>query len=196
MAQLAVAAVMFVGSVYKGRQQQKLKEREAIAYEDARDRRVAAMTREIAEERRRKEFMYSRGLAVAGAQGATQADPGIHALLSDLNAEGEYRMLSVMWTGLDEAQALRYRADAARREGQAAWEAGIVSGITSAVSSYVTMGGGTQPFGKFGTSEQMRLGQRAAEAERLSKFGQVWDASTGQWVELGVNIPSYQRRGL
>lgn len=141
MAQLAVAAVMFIGSAYKGAQAKKLKDKEALAYEDARDRRMAAATREVSAERRKKEFMYSRGLAVAGAQGASQADPGIHAALSDLNAEGEYRMMSVMWAGADEAEYMRYRADAARREGKAAYEAGIVKGITSAVSSYYGMGG-------------------------------------------------------
>lgn len=141
MAQLAVAAVMFLGSAYKGAQAKKLKDQEALAYEAARDRRMAAATREVAEERRKKEFMYSRALAVAGSQGASQADPGIHALLSDLNAEGEYRMLSVMWAGTNEAEGLRYRAEAARREGEAAYDAGIVTGITSAVSSYYGMGG-------------------------------------------------------
>jgi len=139
--QLAVAAVMFVGSAYKGKEKQKLKEREATAYEEARDRRMAAATREVSEERRKKEFMYSRALAVTGSQGGTMSDPGIHALLSDLNAEGEYRMMSVLWTGADEAAGLRYRADAARREGQAAFEAGVIDGITSAVKGYVGMGG-------------------------------------------------------
>jgi len=132
---------MFVGSAYKGAQAKKLKDKEALAYDEARDRRAAAATREGAEEKRKKEFMYSRALAVAGAQGASQADPGVNALLADLNAEGEYRMLSVLWSGMTEAEGLGFRADAARREGEAAYSAGIINGITSAVSSYYGMGG-------------------------------------------------------
>lgn len=168
MAQLAVAAVMFIGSAYKGKQQQKLKEREATAYEEARDRRMAVATREIAEEKRKKEFMYSRALAVAGAQSGRTSDPGITTLLADLNAEGEYRMLSVLWAGQNEAEGLRFRADAARREGDAAFEAGIINGITSAVSGYMGMGGDfkSSPFGKFSQSEQMQRGLTAAKTAR------------------------------
>ena len=180
MAQLAVAAVMFVGSVYKGKEQQKLKDREAQAYRDARDRRAAAATREVAEEKRKKEFMYSRALAVAGAQGGSQADPGINALLADLNAEGEYRMLSVLWTGLTEAEGYGFRAEAARREGEAAFEAGVINGITSAVSSYVGMGGdfSSSPFGMFSQSEQM---ERGREAGRTARGGRPMGFEQSRW---------------
>lgn len=161
MAQLAVMAVMFIGSAYKGAQQKKLKDQEAIAFTEARDRRMAAATREAAEEERNAEFMYSRALAVAGWQGGTQADAGINAMLADLAAEGEYRVLSTMWAGQNEAEGLSFRAEAARREGEAAYEAGIINGITSAVSGYFGMGGGN-PLGNFSTSRQMELGLNAA----------------------------------
>lgn len=140
--QLAVAAVMFVASAYKGKQQQKLKIQEETAYREAADRRMAAATAEASEERRKKEFMYSRALAVAGAQSGRTSDPGITTLLADLNAEGDYRVLSTIWAGQNEAEGLRFRAEAARREGDAAWTAGLVNGVTSAVSAYVGMGGG------------------------------------------------------
>ncbi len=166
MAKLAVMAVMAIGQLYKGAQQKKLKDREADAYRVAADRRMAAATRELAAEKREKEFMYSRALAVAGAQTGRTSDPGITTLLADLNAEGEYRMLSVLWAGQNEAEGLIFRAEAARREGRAAKDASYINAITSAVSGYYGMGGGS-PFGGFGQSEQMKRGLLAAKTSKL-----------------------------
>ncbi len=160
MAQLAVAAVMFVASAYKGAQQKKLKDKEATAYVEAADRRMAAATHEADEERRNKEFMYSRALAVAGAQTGDTRDVGIVTLLADLNAEGEYRVMSKIWAGQNEAEGLQFRAEAARREGEAAYTAGIINGITSAVSSYYGMGGSAG----LSQSEQMKRGLEASKA--------------------------------
>ena len=139
MAQLAVAAVMFVGALYKGKQADKLKKQEAAGYRDAAGRKMAITTRELTEEIRNKELMHSRAIAVAGVQGG--GTEGLTKLLGDLNAEGDYRIMSVLWSGMDEAEGLRYRAEAAEREGEAAIEASYISGVTSAVSSYAGMGG-------------------------------------------------------
>jgi len=140
MAQLAVAAVMAAGSLYKGAQEKKLKEEEAVGFREAANRRLGAATREVAEEQRNKENVYSRALSVAAASGAgTQY--GVTKLLSDLNAEGEYRIFSRLWAGEDEAEGLRFRADQARREGNAAAQASSINAITSAVSSYRSFGG-------------------------------------------------------
>lgn len=135
----------FAGPAIKGHKARKQKIAEQKALMDAKNRSMAATTREMAEEERKKEFMYSRALAVAAASGAGVDDPGMVALLGDLNAEGEYRVLSRLWTGQDEAQGLNFRAEAARREGDAAFEAGIITGLTSAVSSASSMGGPKAP---------------------------------------------------
>lgn len=169
MAQLAVMAVMAIGQLYKGKQQQKLKEREAQAYLDAADRRQAAMTHEAAEEGRKRDFMYSRALAVAGAQSGDTTDVGVQSLLSDLNAEGDYRVLSTIWTGQTEAEGLRFRADAARREGDAAKDASYVNAVTSAVSGYYGMGGSdTELLGRFSQSSQMQRGLTASKTAKMT----------------------------
>lgn len=145
MAQIAVAAVMLVAGAYKGYQAKKLKEQEAEGYRDAAGRQMAITSREMAEEIRNKELMHSRAIAVAGVSGA--GTDGLTKLLGDLNTEGEYRVMSVLWNGLNEAEGLQYRAEAAEREGKAAQTAGIIDGITSAVSAYAGMSGGA-PGGK------------------------------------------------
>lgn len=143
MAQIAVAAVMLVAGAYKGYQAKKLKDEEAQGYRDAAGRQMAITSREMSEEIRNKELMHSRAIAVAGASGA--GTDGLTKLLGDLNAEGEYRVMSVLWNGQNEAEGLQYRAEAAEREGKAAQTAGIIDGVTSAVSAYVGMGGGGSP---------------------------------------------------
>jgi hypothetical protein len=137
---------MLVAGAYKGYMAKKLKEEEAQGYRDAAGRTMAITSREMAEEIRNKELMHSRAIVVAGMSGA--GTDGITKLLGDLNTEGEYRIMSVLWNGLNEAEGLQFRAEAAEREGKAAQTAGIIDGITSAVSAYVGMGGkATDPKG-------------------------------------------------
>ncbi len=140
MADLAVIAVKGLGQLYKGAQIKKLKDREAEAYREAKNRRMAAATREMAEEDRKKEFMYSRALALAAAQTGNTSDAGLVALFGDLNAEGEYRILSRLWSGQNDAEGLIFRAEAATREGKAAVTASYINAVTSVVSDYSGMG--------------------------------------------------------
>jgi hypothetical protein len=132
---------MLVAGAYKGYQAKKLKDEEAKGIREAAGRTMAITTRKMQEEIRNKELMHSRAIAVAGASGAGTA--GLTKLLGDLNTEGEYRVMSVLWNGLNEAEGLQYRAEAAEREGDAAQTAGVIDGITSAVSAYSGMGGMT-----------------------------------------------------
>jgi len=134
---------MLVAGAYKGYQAKKLKEEEAKGLQEAAVRQMAITSREMAEEIRNKELMHSRAIAVAGLSGA--GTDGLTKLLGDLNTEGEYRVMSVLWNGQNEAQGLQYRAEAAQREGKAAQTAGWIDGITSAVSAYVGMGGKGAP---------------------------------------------------
>ncbi len=169
MAQLAVVAFMAAGQLYKGEQQRKLKEREALAYREAADRRMAAATHEAQEERRRADFAYSRALAVAGAQSGRTSDPGITSLLSDITAEGDYRVLSTLWVGETEAEGLRFRAAAARREAESARTAALFNAVTSAVSTYYGLGGSDANWlGRFSEREQMRRGLSVANAPPLA----------------------------
>ena len=143
MAQIAVAAVMLVAGAYKGYQAKKLKDEEAQGYREAAGRQMAMTTREMQEHIRNKELMHSRAIVVAGASGA--GTEGLTKLLGDLNAEGEYNIMATLWNGMNEAEGLTYRAEAAEREGKAAQTAGIIDGITSAVSAYAGMGGNAPP---------------------------------------------------
>ena len=124
----------------KAWQQNKVKQQEADAYVDAKNRSMAATTREMAEEERNKEYMHSRALAVAAFSGAGTSDPGMVKVLADLNAEGEYRVMSRLWSGQNEAEGLNFRAEAARREGDAIWDNVVISALSSGASTYAGFG--------------------------------------------------------
>ncbi len=119
----------------KAFQRHKLGIEEAEAFRDAKNRSMAATTREIAEEDRDKEYMHSRALAIAAASGGGVDNPGVVKVLADLNAEGEYRIMSKLWSGQNEAEGLVFRAEAAEREADAALLAGAFNTVSSAMSA-------------------------------------------------------------
>jgi len=160
---------MLVAGAYKGYQAKKLKEEEAKGLQEAAVRQMAITSRAMSEEIRNKELMHSRAIAVAGASGA--GTDGLTKLLGDLNAEGEYRVMSVLWNGQNEAQGLQYRAE--EREGKAAQTAGIIDGITSAVSAYVGMGGAAKD-------------PKGVNIKKLYKEGTLIDAP------IKGTLPSYE----
>jgi len=176
---------MLVAGAYKGYMAKKLKDEEAQGYRDAAGRQMAITSREMAEEIRNKELMHSRAIVVAGMSGA--GTDGITKLLGDLNTEGEYRVMSVLWNGLNEAEGLQYRADAAEREGKAAQTAGIIDGVTSAVSAYVGMGGGTKPPGG-GATMNTTPGTMYSPVPGAENVGKLW-TPPGQIPSSGLYSP-------
>lgn len=140
MAQLAVGAVMLVGSLYKGAEEKKLLDEQAEGLDAAAMRTMAATSREVDHGQREKEIMHSNALATAAASGAGTGH-GMVKLLADLNAEGIYRMMSTLWSGRNEAEGLQYQAEQARSAGDSAVTASYITGVTSALSAYSGMGG-------------------------------------------------------
>lgn len=154
MAQIAIVAVMALMALNEGAQKRKQLVAKADAFSDAANRRMATATAEMAEEQRLKEQMESRALAVAAASGAGVDDPTMVNLIGDLNAEGEYRIMARLWVGEDEAEGLRQQSYAARREGEAALNAGYVAAAKTVMSYFAKapQGGAESSFdtGAFG----------------------------------------------
>jgi len=140
MAQIAMLAIMAVSALNKGAQERKVKYQEAEGIRDARNRHMAATTAAISEREREKKRMYSRALAVSASSGAGVDDPGMVAIIGDLNAEGEYRILSQLYVGSSEAEGLRHQSEMARVEGEAALEASYMKAATTVMSAYGSYG--------------------------------------------------------
>lgn len=87
--------------------------------------------------------MNSRALAVGAASGAGTSGPGFVKVLSDLDAEGEYRVMARLWNAQNDADGLYFRADAARREMKATNSMAMVNALTSATVAYFGAKGGS-----------------------------------------------------
>ena len=114
MAKLAV----MVGQIRAGNAAKKAGDIEARELSKRAGIRRAVGQREAAEEQRNAELAYSRALSIAAASGAGVSDPGVVKLFADLQAEGDFRVLSRLFVSEDEAQGIEYRSEVAKREGK------------------------------------------------------------------------------
>lgn len=136
----AAAVVAGAAQAIAAYKKSKAHEAQAAEYREAKNRRMGAATREMAEERRKQEFIHSRAVAVAAASGAG-TDAGMVKILSDLNAEGEYRVMSLLWSGLNDAEGFLARAKAEEQAADDALVMGAVNAVSSAFSAYAGAGG-------------------------------------------------------
>ena len=128
-------------SAYKKSKYHTRQAQEAL---EAKNRRMAAATREAQEERRRAEIIQSRARAVAAASGGG-SDAGMVKIFGDLAAEGEYRVLSRVCQGQNDAEGLIAQAEAHAQAARDAKVMGLVNTVTTAFSRYLSAGG---TFGK------------------------------------------------
>ena len=140
MAELAVAAAAGTAKMVGAWKKKKAYERQAAEYREAKNRRMGAATREMSEERRKQSYIQSRAIAVAAASGAG-TDAGMVNLLADLAAEGEYRVMSVLWAGQNDAEGLIAQAEASQQAADDALIVGFADAITTAFSTYQAAGG-------------------------------------------------------
>lgn len=136
MAEIAAMAGNAMFSMVKGSQERKQRYAEAAAIRDAAMRKGAATTAAVGQEQRNKDYMESRAIALAAFQGGGVSDPSITRLVGDINAEGEYRVLSTLYTGMGEAQGLQYASEQAMKSGDIALKRGYVGAIKTVLSSY------------------------------------------------------------
>ncbi len=107
------------GQLRAGKEAKRSGKLESVELEKRASTRRAVGHRDAAEERRNADLAYSRALAVAAASGAGVSDPTVVKLFADLQAEGDYRVLSRLFVAEDEAQGIAYRSKVALREGKA-----------------------------------------------------------------------------
>ena len=136
MAKLA----LMVGQLRAGKEAEREGERTAIELRRRAGTRRAVGHREAAEEQRNAKLAYSRALAVAAASGGGVDDPTVVKLFADLQAEGDYRVLSRLFVAEEEALGIQYSAEAARREGKARKRAHQLTALATAASFAETYG--------------------------------------------------------
>ena len=86
----------------------------------------ASSQRAAIEERRQAGLASSRTLALAAASGAGASDPTVINMMADLAGEGEYRALTALYQGEEEARGLESQAAMRRKEAKATKTAGYL----------------------------------------------------------------------
>ena len=133
MAQLALIA-MVAGTVIKGVGDYRQGISQARQLKRKAGQVMAQSQRQAAEERRQAELVESRARAVAGASGTDVESTGLKTIYGDIAAEGEYRALTALWNGEEEAIGLNFAAKNAKSSAKWALagsllEAGGIAGM-------------------------------------------------------------------
>lgn len=145
------------------------KEFEADQLEYQAGQEIASSQRAALEERRKARILESRAIAVAAASGGAVDDPTIQDILADIQEQGEYRALTVLFEGKTrsfglelQAEAREFEAKQARRAGEIARETGFIAsrdlvkaGKRRAIGGTLTtagelIGSGVSLYGKYG----------------------------------------------
>ncbi len=143
---IVAAVIAGGGQAIAAYKKSKYHDRRAAEFRKAKNRRMAAATREMAEERRKQEYIQSRAVAVAAASGGGTG-AGVVKIFADLAAEGEYRVMSRLWQGQNDAEGILASARAEEKASNDAITMGIVKTITSAFSAFMSAGGTMPTFG-------------------------------------------------
>jgi len=91
----------------------------------------ATSQRQAMEERRQAGLLVSTGVARAAASGAGADDPTVVNLLANISGEGEYRALTALYNGEEQARSDEAQAAARRTEAKNVKRAGWIKGISS-----------------------------------------------------------------
>lgn len=99
----------------------------------------ASSQRSAYEERRNARLLQSRALAVAGASGGGVSDPTVVNLMARLSGEGEYRALTALYEGEEQARQREAEAKARRKEAKSTKTAGYLSAAGSVLQGASTL---------------------------------------------------------
>lgn len=132
----AASAVIGVGStLMAGKQQNDLATFEAGQMQANANAERAVSQREAAQERRRSEYLQGRARAVAASSGAGVSDPTIDNIVAGLDAEGEYRALTALYNGEQQAEGMELGAKVRKIEGRNAKSASRYKAASTLMNS-------------------------------------------------------------
>jgi len=123
------------GTILGARSEAKALKKEAAQLEVQAGTERAISQRSAMEERRQARLVASRGVAVAAASGGGVDDPTVVNLLADIEGEGEYRALTALYNGEEEARGLEGQAKARRKEAKNVKRASYFKAASTILSS-------------------------------------------------------------
>lgn len=129
------AALSAGGSIIAANSKAKELRREADQLDAQAGLDRASSQRQAMDERRSARLLQSTGLARAAASGGGADDPTVVNLLAGIEGEGEYRALTAMYEGEEEARGKEAQAAANRRGAKATKKAGLIGAAGTILSA-------------------------------------------------------------
>lgn len=123
------------GTILGARSEAKALRKEAAQLEANAGTERAMSQRSAMEERRQARIIASRGVAVAAASGGGVDDPTVLNILANIEGEGEYRALTQLYNGEEEARGLEGQAKARRKEAKNVKTASYFKAMSTILSS-------------------------------------------------------------
>lgn len=140
---LAAAGVKAYSGIEAGKAAKANAESVAIQKERQGKAAQAQSQREAIYERKKADYAGSRALAVAAASGGGVDNPTVQNILGGIKSQGDYNVLSTLYSGDTDAELANFSASATRNEGRAAQRASylnagstILKGASSFYSKY------------------------------------------------------------
>lgn len=158
----AATAVQAYNQIEQGKGAKANAETVAIQQERAGKAAQAEAQREALYERKKANYAASRALAVSAASGAGVATNQI----ADLQAEGDYRVLSSLYAGDTDAQLANFAAGATRRTGSARQRGAYLN------AGSTILGGASDFYSKYGD---------AGKGDTSDPYAGVGDYNVSGW---------------
>lgn len=122
------------------------RELEAVQQEREANASQAESQRQAINERKRANYMASRALAVSAASGAGASTPTTEKIIGDIQSEGDYRVLSALYSGDTDAELSRYAANVSRSDASTLRRAGSARKRGAYMNAGSTILGGASDF--------------------------------------------------
>lgn len=135
----AATVLSTASAIQQGVEQRHQADIQAMDLRNQANADAAAAQRQAIDERRKAQYMVSRGQALAASSGAGATDPTVLSVLGQIAGEGEYHALTSLYEGGTQSENLRSAAQAASNEGDAAYRSGIVKGISTLMTGMTTL---------------------------------------------------------
>lgn len=158
MAQLAAVAGKFIsaaGTIAAGNAANDAARFEAGQLQRNAGQVRASSQRAAIEERRNADLVASRALAVAASSGAGASDVTVENILGDIEKEGEYRALTALYEGEQQATGMETAAKVRKWEGKMAKRASRLQAVGTLLEA------GSSMYGKYGGTPGSEVGSYA-----------------------------------
>lgn len=134
VASLAGTATTVIGQQQQGAANENAAESAAAQLRQNANASRAMAQRESINQQKQTQLMMSRAQALAAASGGSATDPTVVKTIGDIAGEGEYRRLTALYNGEQQATGQEAQANAAVSQGKAYQQAANLKSVSTVLN--------------------------------------------------------------